>query len=135
MIIVAKMTLFTTYPLRYWLPEFYNSTTIRRLHCSYQLWSRDIRLEATANNTKKIRGQGQRQPFQEQTLSRPRAGMLEAKNQEHRRKCSQKKKSIKNFFQAISKKKRSSKIFAGEKGFKNFFFRQFPIEENKKGLR
>ena len=39
---------------------------------------------------KKIRGQGQRQPFRGKTLSRPRTGMLEAKDQEHE--CSQKKK-------------------------------------------
>ena len=37
----------------------------------------DTRLEAKAKDTKKIRGQGQ--PFREQTLSRPRTGMLEAK--------------------------------------------------------
>ena len=37
----------------------------------------DTRLEAKA--TKKIRGQGQGQPFRGQTLSSPRTGMLEAK--------------------------------------------------------
>ena len=62
---------------------------------------------------KKIRGQGQ--PFREQTLSRPRTGMLEAKDQGHRYKCSPKEKKVfKNFFQAISKRgkqKRSSQIF------------------------
>ena len=36
--------------------------------------------------------------------------MLEANDQGHKRKCSQKKKVIENFFQAISKK-RSSQIF------------------------
>ena len=53
----------------------------------------DTRLEA--KDTKKIRGQGQGQPFRGQTLSRPRTGMLEAKakDQGHKRKCSQKKKS------------------------------------------
>ena len=39
---------------------------------------------------KKFRGQGQGQPFRGKTLSRPRTGMLEAKDQEH--KCSQKKR-------------------------------------------
>ena len=39
----------------------------------------DTRLEAKAKDTKKIRGQGQGQPFRGQTLSRPRTGMLEAK--------------------------------------------------------
>ena len=47
------------------------------------LWYRggveDTRLEAKAKNTKKIRGQGQGQPFRGQTFSRPRTGMLEAK--------------------------------------------------------
>ena len=53
---------------------------------------------------KKIRGQGQGQPFREQTLSWPRTGMLEAKakDQEHSRKCSPKKKVFKKVFQAIS---------------------------------
>ena len=39
----------------------------------------DTRLEAKAKDTKKIRGQGQGQPFRGQTLSRPRTGMLGAK--------------------------------------------------------
>ena len=68
----------------------------------------DIRLEAKAKDTKKIRSQGQ--PFRGQTLSSPRTGMLEAKDQEHIRQC--------------SPKKRSSKIFSGDlkkKGLKNFF--------------
>ena len=53
---------------------------------------KDTRLEA--KDTKKIRGQGQGQPFRGQTLSRPRTGMLEAKakDQGHKRKCSPKKK-------------------------------------------
>ena len=59
----------------------------------------DTSLEAKAKDTKKIRGQGQ--PFRGQTLSRPRKGTLEAKDQGHRRKCSTKKKVFKNFFQAI----------------------------------
>ena len=58
----------------------------------------DIRLEA--KDTKKIRGQGQGQPFRGQTLSRPRTGMLEAKakDQRHSRKSSQKKKSFQKSF-------------------------------------
>ena len=62
----------------------------------------DTRLEAKAKDTKKIRGQGQGQPFRGQTLSRPRTGMLEAKDQGHSRKCSRKKKVFKKVFQAIS---------------------------------
>ena len=60
----------------------------------------DTRLEAKskAKNTKKIKGQGQGQPFRGQNLSRPRRGMLEAKaNQGHSRKRSPKKRSLKFF--------------------------------------
>ena len=67
----------------------------------------DTRLEAKAKakDTKKIRGQGQGQPFQGQTLSRPRTGMLEAKakDQGHNRKCSPKSQ---NFFRRSPKKKK-----------------------------
>ena len=73
----------------------------------------DTRLEAKAKakDTKKIRGQGQGQPFREQTLSRPRTGMLEAKakDQGHKAQVLSKKKKKKVFtkiFQAISKKKK-----------------------------
>ena len=63
----------------------------------------DTRLEA--KDTKKIRGQGQgqKQPFRGQALSRPRTGMLEAKakDQGHRRKCSQ-KQVFKKVFLGIS---------------------------------
>ena len=66
----------------------------------------DTRLEAKAKakDTKKIRGEGQGQLFQKQTLSRPRTGMLEAKakGQEHSSKCSPKKKVLKKVFRAIS---------------------------------
>ena len=68
----------------------------------------DTRLEAKAKDTKKIRGQGQGQPFRGQTLSRPRTGMLEAKDQGHKAQVLSKKKKKKVFtkiFQAISKKK------------------------------
>ena len=63
----------------------------------------DTRLEA--KDTKKIRGQGQGQPFRGQTLSRPRTGMLEAKakDQGHKRKCSPKKRSSQKFFFFTSK--------------------------------
>ena len=55
----------------------------------------DTRLEA--KDTKKIRVQGQGQPFQGQTLSRPRTGMLKAKDQGHSHKCSPKKGLQKSF--------------------------------------
>ena len=54
----------------------------------------DTRLEA--KDTKIIRGQ--EQPFRGQNLSRPRIGMLEAKDQGHSRKRSPKKKGLQNFF-------------------------------------
>ena len=74
----------------------------------------DIRIEA--KDTKKIRGQGQGQPFRGQTLSRPRTGMLDAKakDQGHKRKCSPKKKkrSSQKFFRRSPKKKKVfTKIF------------------------
>ena len=75
----------------------------------------DTRLEAKAKDTKKIRGQGQGQPFGGQTLSRPRTGMLEAKakNQGHKRKCSPKKKkrSSQKFFKRFPRKNVFQKFF------------------------
>ena len=56
----------------------------------------DTRLEA--KDTKKIRGQGQGQPFRGQTLSRPRTGMLEAKAKDQGHKA-----------QVLSKKKKKKK--------------------------
>ena len=82
----------------------------------------DTRLKA--KDTKKIRGQGQGQ-----TLSRPRTGMLEAKakDQGHKHKCSPKKKKkvFTKIFQAISKKKRSSKKFFRRSPQKNVFQKIF----------
>ena len=73
----------------------------------------DTRLKAKvkAKDTNKIRGQGQ--PFRGQTLSRPRTGMLEAKDQGHKRKCSPKKKkrSPQKFFKRSSQKNVYQKIF------------------------
>ena len=62
----------------------------------YQRWSRGHKARGQGQGHKKIRGQGQ--PFRGQTLLRPRTGMLEAKDQEHSRKCSQKKKVFKKSF-------------------------------------
>ena len=74
----------------------------------------DTRLEAKAKakDTKKIRGQGQGQPFRGQTLSRPRTGMLEAKakDQGHKAQVLSKKKKKKglhkNFSGDLQKKKK-----------------------------
>ena len=90
----------------------------------------DTRLEAKAKDTKKIRGQGQGQPFRGQTLSRPRTGMPEAKakDQGHKRKCSpkEKKKVFTKIFQALSKKKkRSSQKFFKRSPRKNVFQKIF----------
>ena len=93
----------------------------------------DTRLEAKAKDTKKIRGQGQGQPFQGQTLSRPRTGMLEAKakDQGHKRKCSPKtkKKGLLKKFLGDLQKKGLHKKFLGDlqkKRSSQKFFRRSP---------
>ena len=71
----------------------------------HQRWSR--------GHKPRGQGQGQGQPFRGQTLSRPRTGMLEAKDQGHKRKCSPKKKKVfTKIYQAISTKKRFLKNFS-----------------------
>ena len=94
----------------------------------------DTRLEAKAKakDTKKIRGQGQGQPFRGQTLSRPRTGMLEAKakDQGHKaqvlsKKKKKKKKVFTNIFQAISKKKKKKKK---KKRSSQKFFKRSPLK-------
>ena len=76
----------------------------------------DTRLEAKAKDTKKIRGQGQGQPFRGQTLSRPRTGMLEAKAKDQGHKAQvlskkkKKKRSSQKFFRRSPKKKKK-KVF------------------------
>ena len=79
----------------FWLGVSYVNTKCRHIENSVMfkaIGSRggveDTRLEAKAKDTKKIRGQGQGQPFRRQTVSRPRTGML--KDQGHSRKCSKK---------------------------------------------
>ena len=78
------------------------------LVCSSRGGVEDTRLEA--KDTKKIQGQGQ--PFRGQTLSRPRTGMLEAKDQGHRCKCSPKKEIFKHFFRRSPKKKGLQKFIS-----------------------
>ena len=73
---------------------------------SQQRWSRGHKARGLGQGHKKIPGQGQ--PFQRQTLSRPKTGMLEAKANEQGHKCTcppNKKKVFKPNFQVISKKK------------------------------
>ena len=83
----------------------------------------ESRTRLEAKYTKKIRGQ--RQPFQGQTLSRPKIGMLEAKakDQGDRRKCFPKKRSSKFFSCDLQNQKIFKKIF-----------RRSPKEENEKRL-
>ena len=79
------------------------------------------------------RGQGQGQPFRGQTLSRPRTGMLEAKDQEHKRKCSPKKRSSKIFFRRSPKKKGLHKNFSSDlhkQTFSKKFFKRSPQNFN-----
>ena len=94
----------------------------------------DTRLEA--KDTKKIRGQDQGQPFRGQTFSRPRTGMLEAKDRNARGQGprtqaqvlpkKKKKKVFTKIFQAISKKKkRSSQKFFKRSPRKNVFQKIF----------
>ena len=91
----------------------------------------DTRLEAKAKDTKKTRGQGQGQSFRGQTLSTPRTGMLKAKDQGHKRKCSPKKKIglHKNSFGDLQKKKKGlHKNFSSDlhkKTFSKKFFKRF----------
>ena len=78
------------------------------LHSTVRGGVEDTRLEAKAKDTKKIRGQGQGQPFRGQTLSRPRT-------KDTKRKCSPKKKkkkrSSQKFFRRSQKKKKKKKVF------------------------
>ena len=86
----------------------------------------DTRLKA--KDTKKIWGQGQGQPFRGQTLSRPRTGMLEAKDQGHKAQVLSKKKkkrSSQKFFRRSPKKKRSSQKFFKQSPLKNVFQKIF----------
>ena len=89
-------------------------TPTSRIHIYTRGGVEDTRLEAKAKakDTKKIRGQGQGQPFRGQTLSRPRTGMLEAKakDQGHKAQVLSKKKKKKglhkNFSGDLQKKKK-----------------------------
>ena len=66
-----------------------------------QRWSRGHKAPGQGQgHKKKIQGQGQ--SFRGQTLSRPRTGMLEAKDQGHSLTCFPKKKGLQKVFQAIS---------------------------------
>ena len=83
----------------------------------------DTRLEAKAKDIKKIRGQGQEQPFRGQTLSRPRTGMLEAKDTSAS--ALQKKRSSKNFFRRSPKKNKGLHRNFSSDLHKNTFSKKF----------
>ena len=90
----------------------------------------DTRLEAKVKDTQKIRGQGQ--PFRGQTLSRPRTGMLKAKDQGHKRKCSPKKKGLqKNFSGNLRRKK---KVFRRSPKKKKGLHKNFSGDLHKKNV-
>ena len=79
---------------------------------NYQRLNRGHKARAQGQGHKKIRGQGQGQLFRGQTLLRPRTGMLKAKDQGHKRKCSPKKKrSSQKFFRRSPEKNAFQKIF------------------------
>ena len=71
----------------------------------------DTRLEAKTKDTKKI--PGQEQPFRGQTLSRPRTGMLEAKDRNARGQG----QGPRTQPQVFSKKKVCKKVFLGDLQF------------------
>ena len=102
----------------------------RRPSCN-QRCSRGRKARGQGQGHKKIRGQGQGQPFRGQTLTRPRRGMLEAKDQGHKRKCSPppKKRSSQNFFGDLQKKKekRSSQKFFKRSPQKKIFFQALHV--------
>ena len=83
------------------------------VYCKGQRWSRGHKARDQDQGHKKIRGQGQEQPYRGQTLSRPRTVMLEAKakDQGHKRKCSPKKRSSEKFFKRSPEKIVFQKFF------------------------
>ena len=91
-------------------PNFYNNPKCRPINRG--VVEDTVMARGQGQGHKKIRGQGQ--PFRGQTLSRPRTGMLEAKDQGHKRKCSPKKKKglHKNFSSDLHEKKRFPKNFS-----------------------
>ena len=75
-------------------------------------WSRGHKAQGQGQEHKKTQGQGQEQLFREQTLSKPKTGMLEAKakDQEHRRQMFYEKNKVFKIFFRQSKNKKN-KVF------------------------
>ena len=85
------------------------------------MWSRSHTPRGQGH--KKIRGQGQEQPYRGQTLSRPRTGMLEAKDQGYN--ALQKQKSLqKKFLGDLKNEKGLQKKFLGDLQKKNCFLKK-----------
>ena len=93
-----------------------------------QRCSRGHKAQDQGQEYKKIRGQsqGEGQSFRGQTLSRPRTRML--KDQGHKCKCSQKKRSFKKFFRRSQNKEKKRKVF------KQIFHKVFQKKRRQKGL-
>ena len=107
-----------------------------RICSNQQRWSRGHKARGQGQGHKKIRGQGQ--PFRGQTLSRPRTGVLEAKDRNARgtgqgprtqaQVLSKKKGLHKNFSGDLQKKKGFHKNFSSdlhEKTFSKKFFKRY----------
>ena len=76
-----------------------------------QRWSRGHKARGQGQGHKKNPRSRPRTAFPRQTLSRPRTGMLEAKDQGHKRKCSPKKMPSQKFFRRSPQKNVFQKIF------------------------
>ena len=80
----------------------------------------------------RTQGSRPRPRIQKTSRPRPRTDLLEVKDQEHRRKCSPKKRRFSKKFFRQSQKKGLQIFVSGKKGLQKIFFGRFPLEENKK---
>ena len=76
--------------------------------------------------------EGSRPRTQKILRPRPRTDLLEAKDQGHRRKCSQKKRRSSNFFFRRSQKKVFKNFFQAKKVFKKFLSGDLYLRKPKK---
>ena len=84
------------------------------------------------NNSIKTRGGVEDTRPRTQKISRPRTDLLEAKDQGHRRKCSQKKKRSSKFFFRRSQKQVFKIFFQAKKVFKKFLSGDLYLRKPKK---
>ena len=89
-------------------------------------------LEANAKDQghKKIQGQGEGQPYRGQTLSRPRTGMLEAKDQGHNAKVISKKEKVYTLQKFVNFPKNSG-ILQEKKCLQKVFASSLALSETK----